>query len=565
MKTPVAEPGPPEATRARARAPLPDTVDVALIGCGIGGLTAGAYLARAGLRVACFDGHYVAGGSATVFGRGPKDARYHFDVGLHYVGDCGPGGGIPSILAGVGVRDVDFLPLDPDGFDTLVFPDFDLPIPADLDLYRERLLALFPRERRGVDRYLALLRGVREVGALLAQNNQRLGPRALWRILTRHRLLVRYQNATIGAFLDSCTRDVRLRAALLGQNGDYALPPSRVSAILHAGLADHYFLGAYYPRGGGQVLADRLAAVIEAHGGSVHLRQPIARVLVEGGRAVGVVTEARRNREAATVRARAVVSNADLVKTLGELVGPAHLPARWARRLPRLEMAGALYITCLGVTADLAAKGMRAGNTWIFDDYDFDRVYADIARDDPPRARAAYITSATLKDPTTAHHAPPGVHSLEVMTMVRGDAAAWGVTDDAVAGWAYKRDPAYRARKDAVEAQLVAMLERRFPGTAETIVFRESATPVTHTRYTRATGGTSYGLACTPAQFNGKRPGFDPVIPGLWLCGASMRTGHGIVGAMASGREAARAVTRALALARAPSAPPRAALSPSGS
>ncbi|TNF32366.1 MAG: NAD(P)/FAD-dependent oxidoreductase [Deltaproteobacteria bacterium] len=543
---PYPEPGPPEATRQRARQPLPEAVDVAIIGTGMGGLTAGAYLATRGLRVACFDGHYVAGGSATVFSRGGRDARYHFDIGLHYVGDCGPGGGIPSILAGVGIE-LDFVPLDPDGFDTLVFPDLEVRVPSDLDLYRQRLLDLFPAERRGVDRYLSLVRAVREVGRMLPADG-RLGPRALWHILTRHRVLIPYRNATIGAFLDSCTRDPRLKAVLLGQNGDYALPPSRVSALLHAGLADHYFLGAYYPRGGGQTLADHLADTIEAHGGSVHLRQPIGRVLIEGGRAVGVETEARRHHPAQQVRARAVVSNADLIRTLNELVGREHLPSAWARRVDGFEMAGALFITCLGVEADMAAKGMGASNVWMFDDYDIDAMYAAIARDERPTARAAYITSATFKDPDNPHHAPPGVTNVEVMTMVSGDPRVWGVTGgDAPEAWSYKRNPAYLERKQAVEDALVGLLERRFPGSADHIVFRESATPLTHSRYTRATGGTSYGLACTPEQFGSGRPGYAPILPGLHVCGASTRTAHGIVGAMASGRAVAAAVQQALA------------------
>lgn len=52
---------------------------------------------------------------------------------------------------------------------------------------------------------------------------------------------------------------------------------------------------------------------------------------------------------------------------------------------------------------------------------------------------------------------------------------------------------------------------RPYPGRAERVVFCEAATPLTHTRFTGSTGGTSYGIA----------------------------------GAMASGVAAARAVLRA--------------------
>lgn len=83
-------------TKQRVRSTAPDEVDVAIVGAGLGGLTAGAMLARHGLRVAVFDGHYVAGGCCTMFSRGSGDRRFVFDIGLHYIGDCGPEGRIPD-------------------------------------------------------------------------------------------------------------------------------------------------------------------------------------------------------------------------------------------------------------------------------------------------------------------------------------------------------------------------------------------------------------------------------------------------------------------------------------
>lgn len=53
-----------------------------IVGAGTGGLTAAALLAQHGRSVLVLDHHYVAGGNATVFRRGP----YEFDVGLHYLG-----------------------------------------------------------------------------------------------------------------------------------------------------------------------------------------------------------------------------------------------------------------------------------------------------------------------------------------------------------------------------------------------------------------------------------------------------------------------------------------------
>ncbi len=367
-------------------------------------------------------------------------------------------------------------------------------------------------------------------------------PRAALGVLPRSLLALRYADGTLGRFLDTCTDDPALRAVIAGESGDYGQPPSRASLVLHAGLMLHYLDdGAYYPVGGGQVMSDRLAASIEASGGKLLLSTRVQRILVQDGRAVGVELE-NKHVGRRVVRAKTVIANSDIKRTLLELVGSGPLRRRTVERARGWEMSPALGVLYLGALR--AGLGARTANTnyWIFNGYDQERMYADTRAgrfsDDP----MAYVSIASLKDPTNRRLAPEGIVNLQIMTLAPSAPSAWGVSNAEVESGAYSDVPAYVEHKRVLERRLIAGAERVFPGLGEHVVFSELSSPLTHSRYTLSSGGTSYGIALTPAQFLHRRPGARTEIDGLVLCGASLRTGHGIMGAMMSGVMAAAEV-----------------------
>lgn len=534
-------PDPTRHTTARVKAPVPTDVDVAIVGAGLGGLMSGALLAKQGLRVAIFDGHYVAGGCATMFTRGRTEERYCFDIGLHYIGECAPDGRITKMLDRLGIQ-LDFVPMDPDGFDTIVLPGLRFPIPADRDLYRERLLQHFPKEKRGIDHYTRFLR---EVDVMFTSSETRRSKwGVLWDGVTRGRLALRYKDATMAEMLADVTTDPLLRGVILGQNGDYGLPPSKVSSMVHAGLANHYFRGAFYPRGGGQQIADAIADYIEAHGGAICLRRTVESILVEGGRAVGVRVRPQRG-EAQEVKAKIVISNADLRHTVKDLLPQESLPEDWTKKAASWEMAGAIFITCLGVKMDLEAAGMKRTNYWVFNTLDIEKVYATVNGGDWT-PHCAYITSASMKDPDSHGHAPDGVMSVESMTLAPGNAEFWGVSPETIRKGGYRQIASYRERKLQIEEAMIDRVDELFPGARAAVVFRESATPLSHIRYTGASEGSAYGISATPGQYLENRPSSRGPLPGLYLAGASTRSGHGVSATMRSGVNAARRVAAEL-------------------
>jgi phytoene dehydrogenase-like protein len=426
--------------------------------------------------------------------------------------------------------------MDPDGFDTVHFPGLVFRVPRGLESYRDRLVQTFPSEKHGIDRYVRLLREV-----WLLQSRLAVPLRALAAI-PRVRLALRYMRTTLAAFLDTCTRDVHLRALIAGQHGNYGQPPSRASAFVHALITMHYLQGAYYPRGGGAVIAEALASSFEKNGGKLLLRSQVRRIVVERGAACGVEFEnphlGRR-----VVRAPVIVCNADLKRTVRTLLPATTVAPRIARRVESYEMSPGLAICFLGVARDLAGEGLRAANHWIYSDYDLESGYRYAARGEFDERSFCYMTISSLKDPG-GRYAPEGVANVELVTTVPSQPESWGVTPAEAESGAYRSSAAYAARKREVQDRLVAMAERVIPRLREAIVFAEVATPLTHTRFTRSSGGTPYGIASIPSQSLFSRVPMLPGIEGLYFCGSSSLS-HGVAGAMRSGVAAVRRAAKA--------------------
>ena len=514
---------------------LPESsFDVIVVGAGLGGLTSAGVLAKRGYRVLVLDQHYVAGGCATVF----KRRGYEFDVGLHYIGECQPGGAVHRMLSAAGADAVEFEELDPDGYDTIMFPDRVFRFPKGLDSLQSRLLEHFPDERAGIERYVRLLREFERIPRLLSD------PRALLGTLPGSLATVRWALGSFGSFLDSCTRNPQLKGVLAAQNGDYGLPPSRASTLMGAGLTLHYSHGAFFPRGGGQRISDELATAIERNGGRIVLRARVERIVVSQGRVHGVQITSK-HLGTRTLTAPVVISNADLKRTMFELVGRDHLRRWTSRRVERFEMAPALGVAYVGLKRDLRAEGFARSNYWILPRYDFEADYSALRDGRWIDPLPVCVTIASLKDPTNPRLAPPGITNVQVMSIAPSEPERWGVTEEAVRSGAYSDLETYQHAKEAYGDRLLASAERLLPGIRSQIAYREIATPLTLRRYTGATAGTSYGIASTPGQFHALRPGAKTEIHGLYLAGASGRTGPGIVGAMASGMMAAREVRKA--------------------
>jgi len=511
-----------------------DRFDAIVIGSGLGGLAAAAFLCAQGKRTLVLEAHYVAGGNSQVFRRERDGHAWEFDVGIHYIGECGRDGMITAVLNGLGLAErVVFRPLDADGYSTLHFPDLTFRVPFGWDRYRARLGETFPDEVEALGRVLDVMQEVSHASRRLSRGELEMselvneapiflqqGLRPVTELFAEHRL------------------SERAAAVLLGEQGCYAVRPSNTPVAMAAGLTDHFLHGAYYPVGGGQVIAGRLIEAIRAWGGEVRTQSPVRRILVEDGRVRGVVA-GRKNREPVEIEAPAVVSNADLKRTFFELVGKEHWAPETLARIDALEMAVPLFCVYLGLDVDLAAEGMPNSNHFLWGGYDIEGVYDELDAGRLASDAMAYLTAASLKDPDNPRTAPRGHTNLQIMTLVPRDYGVWNVEKGPAEGGRYHRDPEYRRRKQALADHLIEVSEQLIPGLREHVVWQEAATPVSQERFTLSTGGTSYGIEMSCSQAGPMRVGPRTEIEGLFLCGASTPSGPGISGVLRGGVAAA--------------------------
>lgn len=492
--------------------------DIIVIGSGIGGLTAALTAATRGRHVLLLEAGKQFGGYLNPFQR----RAYSFDPGLHYIGECGPKQSFTRILESLGLADeVQFRELNPDGFDRLVFPGYEVHMPKGADRYHERLRADFPHERQGLEKFFDLLRRLHE--ALPALNSIR-GVRTAFAAAKHIPFLLRYIRATFGEMLDSIIKDPLLKSVLAAQGGDLGLPPGKASALLSLGLLDHYLQGAYFPIGGSRALRDAFVQGIEKKGGVALRNSRVSRILLEHGRVSGVRLENGHE-----YFAPQIISNVDAVITYRQLVGSTSLPSSLRKKTQSTKHSVASMCLFVGTDLDVAKAGMTDANIWNYPTVDIDEAYAPIFRGKMPPNDFFFLSSPSLKDPISGVKAPPGHHTLEFVTLVPYEPfSRWAETKT------QKRGADYEQMKTELEQRYLIAIEKYVPGLRDHVTTIDLGTPQTNVTYAAAPQGAIYGPEQTPQQMTPFRYGTRGAIEGLYLCGSSV-LGAGIVPCAVSG------------------------------
>ena len=504
--------------RSTAGSSRPDAV---VIGAGVAGLFASHFLLRAGLRPLVLEHNYQAGGCLNGFVR----RGFTFDAGdqsFEQLGIVFPLLGDLDLLDRFTFRRTHYRLVAPgmdaviDSFESLerafldAFPGDAPGVRSLFDALRagDRMLdpALgtgAPLERRGLGRALALARTglhvVRHAGTLRRMMNT--GARTFAR--------AHLNDPTLEGFV----------SRIGYKNMSWAV----FSGFLRCWVSDYW-----YPVGGMQAFCDGLVQALRERGGEVRFKETVARILVDGGRVIGVETQ--RGERIAAPR---VIACGDMRTLYERLLPPETVlpPAREAfASAPLSESLTSVYLG-LDCSADQLGPILKTHHVFYFPNFD---VHDPETTDDPWLHRGAWleISCPSFTDPGLA---PPGRSVLVLQTMAGADwMERWGRRLDTT-----KRT--YRALKRRVTEEMVATAEGLIPDLSRKILYSDVGTPLSAERFTRNTGGATAGWTFDPdhSPLRDRYTAITTPVRGLYAAGHYALWPGGVPAAALSGRIAA--------------------------
>lgn len=528
-----------------------DACDVLIIGGGHNGLVCAAYLAGAGLKVRVLERRHIVGGAAVTeeFHPGFRNSLASYTVSL-----LNPKVITDLRLAEHGLRVVErsyanFLPL-PDGHSFRLGGEH---TQSEVAKWSTRDAQRLPDYYAMLDRIVVVLREIIQrtppnvsdrfvladwiASASAAKQVQSLDMRG-------RRDLLDLFTKSAGELLDSWFEGEPLKAALGWDSvvGNFASPYTPGSAYV---LLHHVFgevngkAGAWgHAIGGMGAITQAMRKECEARGVAIETDAEVAKLIVEGDKAVGVALLDGRE-----LRAKTIASNLNPKLLYTKLVERSQLDEDTAQRIERYRCGSGTFRmnVALSELPDFTAmpgtqlqphhqSGILIGPSLQY----FEQAYFDAKSKEHNAGWARQpivevVISSTLDDTL----APPGQHVASLFCQQ--------VNPDVTGGWDAHRDTVAKLMIDTVDAYA--------PNFARSVLGYEALSPLDLERRIGLVGGDIFHGALGLDQMFSARPllgqgNYRGAFKQLYLCGSGTHPGGGVTGL--PGRNAAREILKDL-------------------
>src|ERR1700722_9046512 len=520
--------------------------DVVIIGAGHNGLTCAAYLAMAGLKVKVVDRRKVVSGAAVTeeFFPGFRNSVAAYTVSLLN----------PKIIADLklsehGLRIVErraqnFLPA-PDGSYLLTGEGRTHGSVAKLSQRDADKIGAFGRELEAIADVLRafvlrappnLVEGF-GLGAIREAFNA-MGTAGILRRLSldQQRSLLDLFTRSAGEMLDEVFENDLVKA-LYGFDailGNYASPYAAGSAyvMLHHAFGEvNGKKGAWgHAIGGMGAITQAMARAASGHGAEIELEAGVREVIVEGGRAVGVILDNGK-----TIRARYVAASVNPKLLYTRLVPADALPADFLKRIGNWRNGSGTFrmnvalsalpsFTALPGPGDHLTAGIIIAPSLGY----MDRAWQDARAHGWSREPVVELLIPSTLDDTLC---PSGPHVASLFCQHVApqlpDGQSW---DD---------------HREEVADLMIATVDNYAPGVAASVIGRQMLSPLDLERQFGLLGGDIFHGALTLNQLFSARPmlghaDYRGPLKGLYHCGSGAHPGGGVTGA--PGHNAARVI-----------------------
>jgi phytoene dehydrogenase-like protein len=553
--------------------------DAVVIGGGHNGLVCAAYLARAGQKVCVLERRHVLGGCATTeeLWPGYKVSTAAYVISLF----------LPQIIRELKLKEYgltilprnpsSFTPL-PDGRSLLLGPDAEL-CRREISKFSTADADAYPRYNAFLERVAAVLEPVLSQAAPdplpLPDNWRDIGfgkrirdGKKLWSLYKAMRELgaelpqtVELLTAAARPILDRWFESDVLKAtlatdAIIGAFLSISSPGSAYVLLHHVMGEAGGARGVWgFVQGGMGGLATALASACNDLGVEIRREAPIAHILTNNGRAVGVRLE-----DGSQIEAKVVASSVDAHLTFEMFLTPDELPVQFREAVARIDYASASAKINLALGEPprftcIPQDGVgphHHGTMHIGPSLDYlERAYDDAKYGRPSERPILEITMPTSVDRTIA---PPGKHILSMFVQyapykLTSRAATEHVSQPPASPGVYSTSTNWDDTKEQFADRCIEVLAEYAPNVPRAIEHRQVLSPLDLERTFGITGGNIMQGAMGANQLFCFRPvagwaDHRTPIRGLYLCGAASHPGGGVLGAC--GKNAAEEILRDL-------------------